>query len=65
MQQQRIYLHGLWLISIFFYCSYGSTEAQMLKEVVGLQQPTVEVIQQRNFELLQEALPLGWKAFCE
>ncbi|XP_011210992.2 endothelial lipase [Bactrocera dorsalis] len=65
MQQQRIYLHGLWLISIFFYCSYCSTDAQVAKEVIGLQQPTVEAIQQRNFELLQEALPLGWKAFCE
>lgn len=65
MQQQRIYLHCLGLLSIFLYGKYGSTESKVTKEVLGLEQPTVEMIQQRNFELLQEALPLGWKAFCE
>ncbi|XP_036337618.1 endothelial lipase [Rhagoletis pomonella] len=67
MQQKRIYLHSLCLFSAFVYFTSSKINASGTKDAKDLeqQQPTVEAIQQRNFELLQDTLPLGWKAFCE
>ncbi|XP_004524580.1 pancreatic lipase-related protein 2 [Ceratitis capitata] len=65
MPQQRIYLKGLWLMSLVLHVTHGGIADTGAESQINMQQPTVEQIQQKNFEILQEALPLGWKAFCE
>ncbi|XP_067644727.1 lipase member H [Eurosta solidaginis] len=62
MQQQRFLLFCLWLQSFCLYLICANATAKSGDE---LTHQSIEAIQKRNLDILQETLPLGWKAFCD